>query len=812
MIARHPLARGWRLAFLTWAASFGAGGLVLGLLCWRHGRRRSAMATWSVTAVLCVGFLLALWHMEWPWQRWAWVFLAINGMAGIMYAFAANRLPSPSRPAPDWSLWSPQVFFGASMGFILGPAIGATAVLVSAVLLDPWFSTQVPVNAGLITLGIELIAAIVSLGFVGPVLGVCFARRYPEPSTTLVIRLCLSALAVSVIFLICQTLLFGTLSFQSVGMTHADILHVGKRLLLWCLFLVGVIPSTLWMAQRTSVLGAFRRLTICVAVVFLLHATWVIYLGLEGYGYLIGGRWAEQRGAVPVALQLYEKGLVARSTPMINSYLQYRVGLLSHRLGHHEQAMRAFGRVVTIYNANRKLVEEATDYQQNLKMQPAKSSRRVVKGVEAQMGTEYKSAYCAPNSLALVLGHWGYRVSPKQIGEAITAFHLGSSLVDIVWYTEQFPLRHRLVPFASIETIKGYVDRGIPVLAYLPGHVLAVFGYDEWLQTLVAYDTASWDIWVDLPIRRFEEEWKKTHRLLGIVEPAIRGEDVLRPPRVGPASQAQHLALLHDLLAREESLVNPRQARRHWEASLALEPSWFPGAIALYHDSPWTRSELGRRYPVDQLLNHVESSIPEYAYRGSPDLIQALQLAVRLGYYEDVKQFEERLRALGLLTPEFLGSIGLAALSQGKAQAGAALLGQATPPQPLELAVALERSGATEAALARYGEAVRSEWLQPTDRWLAMRKVLELGQRFKTWDRIVEAGQAYLEQHPYDAVVQAGYARSLLKMAESNPHQAEKLRARARKALANAEQLLLLTDPRLTQELRSLRENLGTQE
>ncbi len=774
-------SRSWKLALLTCMASLAAGGLALSWLFWRYGYRRRAVALLSLVVVLSLGLAAGLWWFQWPWQRWALLVWLVNGLMAFVYAGITSHLPVPEAVPPLRSVWSPPVVVGASLGVVFGPSIGAAVVVTVAILLDPWLSTQVPINAGAMTLVIELIGALITLGLAGPILGGLWALRTDRLSTGEVARVCLSAWAVSVCFLVFQALLFGILSFQVYGMAQADILHFVKRFLLWSLFLGGVVPATFWVAESVGRAGFLKRLSFCGVMIFLLHVTWFIYLGLPGYGYLVAGRWLEQRGAISPALQLYENGLAARVNPMINSYLQHRMGLLSYKLGRRDQARLAFERTVTTYNANRWLAEEASDFLELLRKGPGTGSRVVMPGVEGP--TEYKPAYCVPNSLALVLRHWGHLANPREIGEAITQFYLGSNLLDMVWYTERFPLRHRLVAFGSVDAIKESIRAQKPVLAYLPGHVVAIFGYDENLKTLVAYDTASWDIWVDLPIRRFEEEWKKSGRLLGIIEPLPKTEAIF-------AYQAEQAAMLHDLLAQMEYPRRPWKGQRHLEMAIRLDPSlrWLR-AVALYAFYHQARYTFSQRYPIDEVLEQVQAWAPEYAYRGNFLLQQALELAVRFGRYQVVHQIEESLRAHGLLDAEFYGPIGLAALHRGEAQRAAAILDLAEPPQTLALALALEQSGAKEAALAKYSQVAKSDFGESHHRWLAMHKLLELGERLLAWSLIVEAGEMYLQHCPYDASAQLGYARALVQMAQAKPPEADKLLAKARKAVSSAASL-----------------------
>src|SRR5262249_28039241 len=133
--------------------------------------------------------------------------------------------------------------------------------------------------------------------------------------------------------------------------------------------------------------------------------------------------------------------------------------------------------------------------------------RLVIDGISAR--TEFKGAYCVPNSLALVLGYWGVPVTSKAIGAEITALDQGTTAADALWYVHRQGLDPWIVPLAATSELPRLLDQGLPLLLYLPQHMLAAVGYDDAMNSLVTYDVAEADIWVDHPLEELVPQWKK---------------------------------------------------------------------------------------------------------------------------------------------------------------------------------------------------------------------------------------------------------------------------------------------------------------
>lgn len=233
---------------------------------------------------------------------------------------------------------------------------------------------------------------------------------------------------------------------------------------------------------------------------------------------LLMGQHYEKSGTPNRAIPWYSKALSWSGSDNLKSYLQFRVALLERKSGHLQESKEAFIRVLIKYYHDSRVLLEAHEFKDKLEKNNDSTLKRVViSGIEAR--TEYKSAYCVPNSLGLVLNYWGDRRGAKKIGAEITQLDKGSLITDEVFYSESRNFTSLVLPLCTFENIFKLIDEGIPVLAFIPGHVIAIFGYDQVLQTLVTYDVNTYDIWEDQRWNEFSKDWSHMYNTLGIVIP-----------------------------------------------------------------------------------------------------------------------------------------------------------------------------------------------------------------------------------------------------------------------------------------------------
>ncbi len=308
-----------------------------------------------------------------------------------------------------------------------------------------------------------------------------------------------------------------------------------------------------WKTKRS----VWRHYALGLVSLGLAMAAWTVTTGLPiNYALLIGQQY-EKSGTPHKAIPWYSRALSWSRSDNLKSYLQFRVALLHRKNGDLEEAKEAFIRVLVKYYHDSRLLLEAHEFRDKLeKNHGAKLKRVVIPGIEAR--TEYKSAYCVPNSLGLVLNYWGDRTGAKRIGAEITQLDKGSLITDEVFFSESRGFSSLVLPLRSLKDIFALIDNGIPVLAFIPGHVIAVFGYDQVLQTLVTYDVNTYDIWDDERWTEFGQDWSHMYNTIGVVVP--KEKVPLLKKLLGGNIDVQNEAYLQYLMARSNEDDEDRKA------------------------------------------------------------------------------------------------------------------------------------------------------------------------------------------------------------------------------------------------------------
>lgn len=135
-----------------------------------------------------------------------------------------------------------------------------------------------------------------------------------------------------------------------------------------------------------------------------------------------------------------------------------------------------------------------------------------------------KRAYCAPNTLANVLTFVGKPVSQDEVAARVfrgagtrwpEVFDYLAGVEGIAWRAY----------FGSLDLIRRCVDAGLPVITTeyygMSGHALAVIGYDDVGQLVIAQDPRFLDP-VEIPYRQFETAWRHDDGLCIAVASAER--------------------------------------------------------------------------------------------------------------------------------------------------------------------------------------------------------------------------------------------------------------------------------------------------
>jgi hypothetical protein len=389
---------------------------------------------------------------------------------------------------------------------------------------------------------------------------------------------------------------------------------------------------------------------------------------------------------------------------------------------------------------------------------------------------------------------------------------LGTSGSDIRFLAGEYGFDHLLVPFATLDDVRWLIDRGLPALLYRPGHVLAVFGYDDRLGTAVAFDTSRWDIWVDRPYPDLEAEWGQDHFLLGVVLPRSGGPAGVVEARKrfsGPRAEAAW----HWWLAREEKEHREEHLRRSVLADPGFSLAVFdllggdaaePAQIAWiesHADMPAVEAEARR------LINREHSNAAEIA-RG---LARWYYAEERWQDLVDLSRELERRRLHSAVATE----AGIAAARLGDWQRAVFLLEgpvrslqedddeDAGSPHDLEALVRL-----IEADLALGRTDAAADNLGPWSRWVENDDLDRILEQAETLSQ--DRGPAFLEEiydshlysRPEDVDVQLRMAEVSLKAARELPEDRQDRLQHTRRAATLAR--AFASDPETRQRAEAL--------
>src|SRR2546422_5881362 len=232
------------------------------------------------------------------------------------------------------------------------------------------------------------------------------------------------------------------------------------RSLVRLLTYVAATSGALLFADARSWGARARAGGVLAGVVLAGVASVVVYTGRLGYDFLLAGELLEKQARPLRARPFYELGLAQRPDESIGAYLQFRLALLDRQLGRSREARSALSKVVTKYTQRPPLVARAERFLAGIEHAPAEAPRHMIDGIATR--TEFTSAYCMPNSLALVLQYWHIPISPKAIGREITAIDFGTTAADGLRYVQGKGLTEWIKPLAELADIKRFVDQQVP--------------------------------------------------------------------------------------------------------------------------------------------------------------------------------------------------------------------------------------------------------------------------------------------------------------------------------------------------------------
>jgi len=529
----HPVF----LLLLTLLLSAPGGAALCAVYMRRFGRLRAARGFAALAAALVPAIALAVRYIPAKWYYIALALAGFNLAAGSLYLTAVWRGYTEmaaeiagSGSAPRYRAGAKRVIFGILTGAAAGYPVGFFFAMFYGKLSDSVLSTLLPVNPDIFShesfLYVMSAAFIPICGAIGGISG----GLVQDEGLPAVFRPAAALVIASTILMFLWHLFVDVILFQSYGIApkpgSGSALPEFVYLVSTLLFGVFSVAGAFFLSASAGLCQWIGRTALAAFFGLMLAATAVVYTGIVSFDFLILGKVMERRGAIPAALEFYEKSLTLYPNHYSASYLQFRIGLLLHERGRDRKALEAFKNVVTKYTGNEDFVRHARLFIDRMKDRRDRGGGRVViPGVSAR--TEYRSAYCAPNSMSLIFRHWKKDFSAKRIGTEITYTLFGTSSLDMLYFAEQNGFDYFVSRGAKVDYIRRLVRMNVPVLVFIPHHVFVVFGYDTTLDTLISYDVAEYDVWVEHPVEDFLKEWQQTGREMAVMFPEGMSERYL---------------------------------------------------------------------------------------------------------------------------------------------------------------------------------------------------------------------------------------------------------------------------------------------
>ncbi len=591
----RPLNPGWLIVTSMLGGGIAAG-LCAGMILRQCGKTRQAVITASVifTTGLLFLILCTLWETDWYWI--SLTIQSVHAVLGItLFFFVRNisrKFPPPPKPSSSVRSGFSREIAGAGAGLVLMLFFAPICTAVYILGMDQLFSNYIPVAAE----NSETLMLLFAYSFLCIIAGLIGGTIWVRLRNTTKIRDVLAALACY--FVAFFSLAFGleiTIllpAFQATSASGKDYMEVLGPIVLiqvlfnswWSILLVYYITTPTTILPKLQRIGHAVLLQMSIAVVL------SVSLGGTADLFLFLGKAFERQTHIQQALYCYEKGLTKEPNEKTASWMQFQVAMLNYKKGEMKAAQDGFRRVVAKYNKKEELTKKAGYFLQRLKS--VKTAKRVVlPGVETR--TNYHGSYCVPNSLALVMRHWGKKVNAGEIGSAITGLSQGTYTVDQAWFAYNKGLRHDFLPLAELEDIKMCIDAGFPVMVYVPMHVFVIFGYDETLSTFVTYDVATHDIWVDYIQNDFVKSWKRQASTLVLAYPQDK-KDAL------PVSIRERLLELSNNYLHFEThyfdTLSSHIALDHLMKAAGSDGKFFHPVVTMFNDYPGLRDSLSHRY------------------------------------------------------------------------------------------------------------------------------------------------------------------------------------------------------------------------
>ncbi len=511
----------------TWLLSLclsapGVAGLLALTSSSQERKRTIRIVAASVLGLSILGLTILLFGGV-SWRKVTLSVLCWNGLVGALLAIFVGRAPSSekfeaSHETPEHTGTFRSAITGLFVGLGFSLALGPGLAMICQALLSWLLDGITPNTMGeLETVGVTALL-IVSFTILGALVGLLSGRKGERPRLADVG--CITALlglSVGVHYLLLGILILAPLWFFTPVSQAATQNQATFSALMPFAIIPLALPTYLFLAPGRTwpTLGA--RLLVSAWLVSMFYFNLVIIFGLYTHLAFGLGKALEKDAQLERATMYYQRALDWSRSPELDAYLQYRLALIHRKKGENDQAKAGFSRVLAQHAAVPELVERASAFLDGLQELPDEQ-RVVIPGIETR--TAFRGSYCAPNSLALVMNFWNYPVSAKEMGAAIASTSYGTRSLDEVWFARQAGFEVKIFSHRDLEDLYRILDAGFPVLCYVPGHVLAVFGYDRALGSLITYDTADLDLWKETSIDDFLPEWQALNCTLSLVAPS----------------------------------------------------------------------------------------------------------------------------------------------------------------------------------------------------------------------------------------------------------------------------------------------------
>ncbi len=259
--------------------------------------------------------------------------------------------------------------------------------------------------------------------------------------------------------------------------------------------------------------------------------------------------------------------------------LLYLQGRALHRAGFSDQAMLCFRELVEKHPRSDLLAEaKARAASLDAPKKGAKTRR-----LENFPRVLQKRSFCAPNTLANVLRYVGRSTTQEDVAARVMRGGTAHWPEVADFAGIQKGVNSRLM-LGSFELIREMIEKGVPVLTSeyhgLSGHMLAIIGYDDGAEVIIAQDPNYVEP-VEISYKEFEKSWLHDDRLCLLLVPDNKAN--LLPTGVDPKSDPARgiVELLRLAQSGPKEKVAAEAARLHALAPKLLTPLRVLAEVAL---------------------------------------------------------------------------------------------------------------------------------------------------------------------------------------------------------------------------------------